>query len=69
MEFVQGEKISDAFAGDGRRRAKLARRLSDALTFDVIFSAHQEALFTVILMLEMCSMCRMILMTLIELHS
>ena len=45
MEFVQGEKISDAFAGDGRRRAKLARRLSDALTFDVIFSAHEEALF------------------------
>ena len=37
MEFVEGEKISDAFTGDSRRRAKLARRLSDALTFDVIF--------------------------------
>lgn len=45
MGFVEGGKISDAFASDGRRRAKLARRLSDALTFDVIFSAQEEALF------------------------
>ncbi len=45
MEFVRGEKITAAFAGDARRRAKLARRLSDALTFDVIFSPQDEALF------------------------
>ena len=45
MEFVEGEKISDAFTDDSRGRAKLARRLSDALTFDVIFFAQEEALF------------------------
>ena len=45
MEFVRGEKISNAFAGDGRRRAIMARRLSDALTTEVMFSKEEEALF------------------------
>lgn len=45
MEFVRGEKISNAFPSDARQRAIMARRLSDALTFDVIFSRQAEALF------------------------
>ncbi len=45
MEFVHGEKISSAFPGDARQRAIMARRFSDALTFDVIFSPKAEALF------------------------
>ena len=45
MEFVRGEKISNAFAGDERQRAIMARRLSDVLTTDVIFSKQEEALF------------------------
>lgn len=45
MEFVRGEKISNAFSGDGRRRAIMARRLSDALTSDVLFSKEDEAVF------------------------
>lgn len=45
MEFIHGEKISDAFPGDAGRRAVMARRLSDALTFDVLFSPETEALF------------------------
>ena len=45
MEFVRGEKISSAFAGDGRQRSIMARRLSDVLTTDVMFSKEEEALF------------------------
>jgi len=45
MEFVHGDKISNAFPEDARQRAIMARRLSDALTFDVIFSKREEALF------------------------
>jgi len=45
MQFVRGVKIADAFPGDARRRAIMARRLSDALTFDVMFSSRKEALF------------------------
>jgi ubiquinone biosynthesis protein len=45
MEFVRGDKISNAFPNDARQRAIMARRLSDALTFDVIFSKREEALF------------------------
>jgi ubiquinone biosynthesis protein len=45
MQFVHGVKIADAFPGDARRRAIMARRLSDALTFDVMFSPRKEALF------------------------
>jgi ubiquinone biosynthesis protein len=45
MQFVRGEKISSAFSGDARQRAIMARRLSDVLTTDVIFSKQEEALF------------------------
>ena len=45
MEYVNGVKITDAFPDDPKARAELARRLSDALTFDVIFSSNKEALF------------------------
>jgi ubiquinone biosynthesis protein len=45
MEYIHGEKITDAFPGHPRERARLARRLSDALTFDVLFSTRERALF------------------------
>jgi len=45
MEFVHGEKIASAFPGDSKKRAIMARRFSDALTFDVIFSPKEESLF------------------------
>jgi ubiquinone biosynthesis protein len=45
MEFIHGSKITDAYEGRPTERAELARRLSDALTFDVIFSKQDDALF------------------------
>ena len=45
MEFVHGHKISEAFPGQPQARARLARRLVDALTLDVLLSQHEEALF------------------------
>ncbi len=45
MEFVEGVKVTDAFPDSPRDRAELARRLSDVLTYDVIFSTHDPALF------------------------
>jgi ubiquinone biosynthesis protein len=45
MEFIEGVKITDAFPGRRDDRARLARRLSDALTFDVLFSRSDRALF------------------------
>jgi ubiquinone biosynthesis protein len=45
MEFIPGTKIVDAHPGDAAARAQLARRLNDALTFDVIFSPQQVAVF------------------------
>ena len=45
MEYVSGEKISAAFPGHAEKRATMARRFSDALTFEVIFSPKAEALF------------------------
>jgi ubiquinone biosynthesis protein len=45
MERIRGRKITDAFPGRPRERARLARRLSDALTFDVLFSTRESALF------------------------
>jgi ubiquinone biosynthesis protein len=45
MQFVHGVKIANAFPGDAKNRAIMARRLSDALTMDVIFSPREEALF------------------------
>jgi ubiquinone biosynthesis protein len=45
MEFVEGVKVTEAFAGSPKDRAKLARRVSDVLTYDVIFSRNDPALF------------------------
>ncbi|HEY7816800.1 MAG TPA: AarF/UbiB family protein, partial [Vicinamibacteria bacterium] len=45
MEFVEGVKVTEAFADSVRDRAELARRVSDVLTYDVIFSTHDPALF------------------------
>ncbi|HJS74768.1 MAG TPA: AarF/UbiB family protein [Vicinamibacteria bacterium] len=45
MEFVEGVKVTEAFAGSPRDRAALARRVSDVLTYDVIFSSNDPALF------------------------
>ncbi len=45
MEFMEGVKISDAFPEDPRARRVMARRLSDALTFDVLFANGEETLF------------------------
>ncbi len=45
MEFVEGVKVTDAFLDSPRDRAKLGRRLSDALTYEVIFSPKDPALF------------------------
>ncbi len=45
MSFIHGQKISDAFPGQPQARARLARRLVDILTVDVLLSPHEEALF------------------------
>ena len=45
MEFVEGVKVTDAFPNSPPDREKLARRLSDALTYDVVFSPKDPALF------------------------
>jgi len=45
MEFIAGEKITSAFPGDTQKRAIMARRLSDVMTGDVIFSSKSEAIF------------------------
>ncbi len=45
MEFVRGVKITDAFTGRPDDRAILARRLSDVMTYDVLFSREEIALF------------------------
>ncbi|HXV61312.1 MAG TPA: AarF/UbiB family protein [Vicinamibacteria bacterium] len=45
MDFIEGVKVTDAFPGHPRERARLARRLSDALTFDVLFSDKDDSFF------------------------
>lgn len=45
MEFIHGTKITSAFPGDPTRRAVLARRLYDVLTFDPLYSGREVALF------------------------
>lgn len=45
MEFIAGEKITSSFPGDTKQRAIMARRLSDVMTGDVIFSSRPEAIF------------------------
>ncbi len=45
MDFIAGEKITDALEGDVAGRRELAWRLADALTVDAIFSPAEEAIF------------------------
>ena len=45
MEFVPGNKITDAHTGQPGDRKEMAQRLSDVLTVDVIFSSAEEAIF------------------------
>ena len=45
MEFIHGQKITDAFPGQPQGRARLARQLVDALTLDALLSPHEEAIF------------------------
>ena len=45
MEFVRGEKISNSFPNSPKQKAVMARRLSDVLTYEAIFSKHPEAMF------------------------
>ena len=45
MDFIRGDKITDALDGDAAGRREMARRLADALTVDAIFSPTEEAIF------------------------
>ena len=45
MEFVVGDKITDAHLGQPAARQEMAERLSDVLTIAVIFSPAEEAIF------------------------
>jgi ubiquinone biosynthesis protein len=45
MQYIPGEKITDAFAGQPAQRAIMARRLADVMTRDVIFASSKEPIF------------------------
>jgi len=45
MEFIKGDKITSAFAGDAGKRAIMARELSTTMTGDVIFAKQPDAIF------------------------
>jgi len=45
MELVDGHKITDAFAGDPEKRAIMARRLFDALTYDPLYGNQKVTVF------------------------
>lgn len=45
MEFIEGGKITDAFPGNRQARRRMARRLADILSVDVLFSSRDPALF------------------------
>lgn len=45
MEFLQVEKISDAFPGEPKKRAKLARRLLRFMSYETLFSRTDTAIF------------------------
>jgi ubiquinone biosynthesis protein len=45
MQYISGEKITDAFEGQPAQRAILARRLADVMTRDVIFASSKEPIF------------------------
>jgi len=45
MQYIPGEKITDAFEGQPAQRAIMARRLADVMTRDVIFASTDEPIF------------------------
>lgn len=45
MQYLNGEKITDAFRGDPQKRAILARRLADIMTFETLFSKRDTSIF------------------------
>ena len=45
MEFVTGHKITDAFPNDPEKRAVMARRLYDVLTYDPLYGSQEVTLF------------------------
>jgi ubiquinone biosynthesis protein len=45
MQYITGEKITDAFEGQPTQRAILARRLADVMTRDVIFASRKDPIF------------------------
>ncbi len=45
MEFIVGEKITNAFKGQPEQRAIMAKRLLDVMTRDVIFAESKESVF------------------------
>ena len=45
MQFINGEKITASFPGQPDQRAIMAKRLTDVMTFDVIFASKPEAIF------------------------
>jgi predicted unusual protein kinase regulating ubiquinone biosynthesis (AarF/ABC1/UbiB family) len=54
MQYISGEKITSAFAGQPAQRAIMARRLADVMTRDVIFASSNERSSTAILMPATC---------------
>ena len=45
MDYVEGVKVTEAFPGDQKARVRVARRLSSALTYDVIFNRRDLSIF------------------------
>jgi ubiquinone biosynthesis protein len=45
MQYIPGEKITDAFEGQPAERAVIARRLADVMTRDVIFASSSDPIF------------------------
>ncbi len=45
MDFIKGVKITASFPGDPEARSVMAHRLSNALTYDVIFNRRDQAIF------------------------
>jgi len=45
MQFIDGEKITNAFKGQPEQRAIMAKRLLDVMTRDVIFASSKEPVF------------------------
>ena len=45
MEYISGEKITNAFKGQPEKRAIMAKRLFDVMTRDVIFAKSKDPIF------------------------